>query len=181
MSCAVIVTVLIMVRSTINNVYLYDILKLTPDFIAYLSIAYNTACLIGALVVNVIHHDKQAIYGCIGTAFLMSCIIAVYPSFTVFIVSSVVFGLLNSINRVMYDSVIMKHIPNHEVGTFYGFLNSINQGSQFIMLFAINLFLWFVKHNEAYQHLISGIILFYPAIFLFIPIYVAWSRFKKYA
>ena len=38
---ALVVTVAIMAGNTINNVYLYDVLKLTPDLISYTSIAYT--------------------------------------------------------------------------------------------------------------------------------------------
>lgn len=42
---AVFITVLILVSNTINTIYLYDVLALTPDMAAYPSMAHNIAAL----------------------------------------------------------------------------------------------------------------------------------------
>lgn len=173
---ALVVTVAIMAGNTINNVYLYDVLKLTPDLISYTSIAYNAAAIFGGIVVNWIYKEKKAIYFCIGLSLLMSFLIAIHPTFYMFLILSLVFGLLNSINRVMYDSLIMKHIDNSEVGTFYGFLNAINQSSQFIILITINVFIWLTKNSSENNVLVNGIVIFYPLIFLLVPIFFIFSR-----
>lgn len=176
-TCALVVTVAIMIRNTINDVYLYDVLKLTPDLISYMSILYNAAAIFGGVVVNWIYKEKLTIYFCIGLSLLMSFFVALQPTFHVFLISSLVFGLLNSINRVMYDSLIMKCIDNNEVGTFYGFLNAINQSSQFIILIAINIFIWFAKNNSSENStIVNFIVLFYPLIFLLIPIFFIFSK-----
>lgn len=174
-TCALVVTVMIMIRNTINEVYLYDVLKLTPDLISYTSIAYNAAAIFGGVMVNWIFDEKKAIYCCIGLSLLTSLLIAIHPTFYIFVISSLVFGLTNSINRVMYDSLIMKHIDNSQIGTFYGFLNVINQSAQFIILITINIFIWFAK-NHSNNMMVDAVVLFYPLVFLLIPLFLVVSR-----
>ncbi|VEG12456.1 MFS transporter [Moraxella cuniculi] len=177
-ACALVVTIVIMAGGTINRVVLYDVLKLTPDFIAYTSIAYNSTAIIGDVMVNWIKHETAAIYACIGLAFLMSCLLVISPSLSMFIVASALFGLLNSINRVLYDSVIMRHVANEQIGTFYSLLNSLNQGSQFLILIATNAFLGIA--STANELLTRWVIVFYPTIFLLIPAFLWLSgKYQK--
>lgn len=169
-ACALVVTIVIMAGGTIDRVILYDVLKLTPDLIAYTSIAYNSAAIIGGVLVNWVKNESVAIYTCISLAFFMSCLLVASPSLTMFIVASALFGLINSINRVLYDSVIMRHVVNEQIGTFCSLLNSLNQGSQFLILIVINAFLWIA--STANELLTRWVIVFYPAMFLLIPAFL---------
>lgn len=71
---------------------------------------------------------------------------------------------------MLYDSVIMRHVVNEQIGTFYSLLNSLNQGSQFLILIVINAFLWIA--STANELLTRWVIVFYPAMFLLIPTFL---------
>lgn len=165
---AVFITVLVMASNTINTIYLYDVLKLTPEVVVYPSIAYNTTALIGGVVVVWFYHEKYTLYACFTATVLMALCLAIYPIFAMFVVSALVFGFVNSVNRVMYDSLIMKSIANQEIATFYGFLGSINQTAQLISTILIHLFVWASSEQPTPLN-IAWVIWGYPLLFLLLP------------
>lgn len=119
-----------------------------------------------------LQRERLVIYACFALAVVMALLLALYPKFWMFVVAALIFGLVNSVNRVMYDSVIMKSVDNQQVATFYGYLGSINLSAQFISTGLIQLFLWAVITPTAPsfgQLDMAWVVWFYPAVFLLLP------------
>lgn len=170
-----IITVLVLSKNTIDTVYLYDIIKLSPDDLAKISISFNFFALIGGVLANYFTSEKTMIYVCFAVGIITSLIIVATPTYIGFFITTSIIGFINSVNRVASGSLVMQTIPNNQIATFNGFINTINLSLQFFLLLLINLFLFSVQYFNK-NDLISYVIWFYP--FIFMSFVLVWI-FKK--
>lgn len=171
-----IITVLVLSKNTIDTVYLYDIIKLSPDDLAKISISFNFFALIGGVLANYFTSEKTMIYVCFAVGIITSLIIVATPTYIGFFITTSIIGFINSVNRVASGSLVMQTIPNNQIATFNGFINTINLSLQFFLLLLINLFLFSVQYFNK-NDLISYVIWFYP--FIFMSFVLVWI-FKKW-
>lgn len=170
-----IITVLVLSKNTIDTVYLYDIIKLSPDDLAKISISFNFFALIGGVLANYFTSEKTMIYVCFAVGIITSLIIVATPTYIGFFITTSIIGFINSVNRVASGSLVMQTMPNNQIATFNGFINTINLSLQFFLLLLINLFLFSVQYFNK-NDLISYVIWFYP--FIFMSFVLVWI-FKK--
>ncbi len=168
---AIFIHVVIMLGNTIESIYLYEVLKISPEMVAYISVAFNLGALTAGVLVNFMHSEKLVIYYCFIIVLVTSLVLALIPTFTMFVIAYAIFGFTTSSNRVMFSSLIMHHLPNSQIATFFGLQSSLQRGLQFVGLLAINLLL-FVDTKNA-----SLTVWFYPAVYLLVPVVWLWMRY----